>query len=511
MKFSEMTYTRPDPAASKQRLSALTAELKAAKSYEEARKVFLSQQGLMSHISTAATLASIRHSIDTRDEFYDGEEKFWNNFNPELEEYNQAWTAAMLESAFRADFEKEYGDLMFVNAEIALKTFSPAIIPELQQENDLTQEYEKLLASAQIPFEGKVYTLSQLSPFKTCADDEKRLAAWKAEGQWYKDNQAKFDELYDKLVKLRDAMGKKLGYEGYTTLGYYRMGRNCYTKDDVEKFREAVVKYLVPVADKVYREQAKRLGKLIVAHCEDNSLLRGGYIHDGAYARAHGHRGICSESEWRPIQRDLELVRETGCGYHVCHISTKESVALIRKAKAEGLNVTCETGPHYLVMDDSDLQEDGRFKMNPPLRDKSDREALLEGLADGTIDMIATDHAPHSAEEKGRGLEKSAMGIVGLETAFPLLYTYLVKPGVISMERLMELLHDAPCRRFNIPTDTGFTVFDLNDSYRVDPADFLSMGKATPFTGWEVQGRCLLTAAGETAVWYDADRLLKGE
>ncbi len=257
--------------------------------------------------------------------------------------------------------------------------------------------------------------------------------------------------------------------------------------------------------------EAKRLGKLIVAHCEDNSLLRGGYIHDGAYAKAHGHRGICSESEWRPIQRDLELVRETGCGYHVCHISTKESVDLIRKAKAEGLDVTCETGPHYLLLDDSCLQEDGCFKMNPPLRDKADREALLEGLADGTIDMIATDHAPHSAEEKGRGLEKSAMGIVGLETAFPLLYTELVKPGVISMERLMELLHDAPCRRFNIPTDTGFTVFDLNDSYRIDPADFLSMGKATPFTGWGVQGRCLLTAAGETAAWYDADRLLKGE
>ena len=257
--------------------------------------------------------------------------------------------------------------------------------------------------------------------------------------------------------------------------------------------------------------KAKQLGRLIVAHCEDNSLLHGGYIHDGAYARTHGHRGICSESEWRPIQRDLELVRETGCGYHVCHISTKESVDMIRKAKAEGLNVTCETGPHYLLLDDSCLQEDGCFKMNPPLRDKADREALLEGLADGTIDMIATDHAPHSAEEKGRGLEKSAMGIVGLETAFPLLYTELVEPGVISMERLMELLHDAPCRRFNIPTDTGFTVFDLNDTYRIDPADFLSMGKATPFTGWEVQGRCLLTAAGETAVWYDADRLLKGE
>ena len=257
--------------------------------------------------------------------------------------------------------------------------------------------------------------------------------------------------------------------------------------------------------------KAKQLGRLIVAHCEDNSLLHGGYIHDGAYARTHGHRGICSESEWRPIQRDLELVRETGCGYHVCHISTKESVDLIRKAKAEGLDVTCETGPHYLLLDDSCLQEDGCFKMNPPLWDKADREALLEGLADGTIDMIATDHAPHSAEEKGRGLEKSAMGIVGLETAFPLLYTELVEPGVISMERLMELLHDAPCRRFNIPTDTGFTVFDLNDTYRIDPADFLSMGKATPFTGWEVQGRCLLTAAGETAVWYDADRLLKGE
>jgi len=256
--------------------------------------------------------------------------------------------------------------------------------------------------------------------------------------------------------------------------------------------------------------EAKRLGKLIVAHCEDNSLLRGGYIHDGAYARAHGHRGICSESEWRPIQRDLELVRETGCGYHVCHISTKESVALIRKAKAEGLNVTCETGPHYLLLDDSCLQEDGRFKMNPPLRDKADREALLEGLADGTIDMIATDHAPHSAEEKGGGLEKSAMGIVGLETAFPLLYTYLVKPGVISFARLMELLHDAPCRRFGIAPATGFTVFDLNRTYPIDPAEFLSMGRATPFAGWSVQGRCLLTAMEGRAVWYDKT-LLEGE
>ena len=255
-------------------------------------------------------------------------------------------------------------------------------------------------------------------------------------------------------------------------------------------------------------QEAKRLGKLIVAHCEDNTLLHGGYIHDGAYARAHGHRGICSESEWRPIQRDLELVRETGCGYHVCHISTKESVALIRKAKAEGLNVTCETGPHYLLLDDAMLEEDGRFKMNPPLRDKADREALLEGLADGTIDM--TDHAPHSAEEKGRGLEKSAMGIVGLETAFPLLYTHLVKPGVISFARLMELLHDAPCRRFGIAPDTGFTVFDLNRTYPIDPAEFLSIGRATPFAGWSVQGRCLLTAMEGQAVWYDKT-LLEGE
>lgn len=261
--------------------------------------------------------------------------------------------------------------------------------------------------------------------------------------------------------------------------------------------------------------EAKRLGKLIVAHCEDNSLLRGGYIHDGAYAKAHGHRGICSESEWRPIQRDLELVRETGCGYHVCHISTKESVALIRRAKAEGLDVTCETAPHYLLMDETMLQEDGRFKMNPPLRSPADREALLEGLADGTIDMIATDHAPHSTEEKSRGLEKSAMGIVGLETAFPLLYTYLVKPGLLSFPRLMELLHDSPCRRFGLPQGeldgphADFTVFDLSASYPIDPADFLSQGKATPFTGWPVQARCLLTVCNGRLVWQDSDLFSK--
>ena len=261
--------------------------------------------------------------------------------------------------------------------------------------------------------------------------------------------------------------------------------------------------------------KAKRLGKIIAAHCEDNSLLHGGYIHDGAYARTHGHRGICSESEWGQIRRDLELVRQTGCGYHVCHISTKESVALIRRAKAEGLDVTCETAPHYLLMDETMLQEDGRFKMNPPLRSPADREALLEGLADGTIDMIATDHAPHSAEEKSRGLEKSAMGIVGLETAFPLLYTYLVKPGLLSFPRLMELLHDAPCRRFGLPQGemdgphADFTVFDLSASHPIDPADFLSQGKATPFTGWPVQARCLLTVCNGRLVWQDGDLFSK--
>lgn len=240
-------------------------------------------------------------------------------------------------------------------------------------------------------------------------------------------------------------------------------------------------------------EIAAALGKPIVAHCEDNTLLRGGYIHDGAYARAHGHRGICSESEWGQIQRDLELVRRTGCAYHVCHISTKESVALIRRAKAEGLNVTCETGPHYLVMDDSSLQEDGRFKMNPPLRGREDRDALVAGLQDGTIDMIATDHAPHSVQEKARGLERSAFGIVGLETAFPVLYTCLVREGLISLEKLVELLCVNPRRRFGLPLGCDYSVWDLGQSYVVDPERFLSQGRATPFAGWRLTGRNLAT------------------
>ncbi|MBE7000688.1 MAG: dihydroorotase [Ruminococcaceae bacterium] len=239
--------------------------------------------------------------------------------------------------------------------------------------------------------------------------------------------------------------------------------------------------------------EAKRLGKIIAAHCEDNSLLHGGYIHKGDYAEKHGHRGISSESEYAQIARDLKLVEETGVSYHVCHISTKESVELIREAKKKGLDVTCETGPHYLVMDDSDLGEEGRFKMNPPLRSKADREALLAGLLDGTIDMIATDHAPHSVEEKAKGLEKSAFGVVGIETAFPVLYTDLVKPGILSMERLLDALVYAPRRRFGLALGEDYTVWDLNAEYAIDPESFLSMGKATPFAGKKVAGRCVLT------------------
>ena len=247
--------------------------------------------------------------------------------------------------------------------------------------------------------------------------------------------------------------------------------------------------------------RAKALDKVIVAHCEVNELLRGGYIHDGEYAKAHGHRGICSESEWAQIARDLELVKEIGCKYHVCHISTKESVEIIRKAKAEGVDVTCETGPHYLVMDDSQLEENGWFKMNPPIRGKEDKEALLAGLLDGTIDMIATDHAPHSLEEKSRGLEKSAFGIVGIETAFPALYTLLVKPGILSMERLKEVLVTKPRERFGIPMGECFSVWDLNAQETVDPDKFLSKGKATPFAGWTLYGKCMLTVCDGKVVY----------
>ena len=252
--------------------------------------------------------------------------------------------------------------------------------------------------------------------------------------------------------------------------------------------------------------KAKRLGKIIAAHCEDNSLLFGGYIHDGEYARMHGHRGISSASEYKQIERDLRLAEETGCAYHVCHISTKESVELIRQAKARGVDVTCETAPHYLVLCDEDMQEDGRFKMNPPLRSLEDKQALIEGIKDGTIDMIATDHAPHSAEEKGRGLEKSLMGVVGLETAFPVLYTELVMKNIITLDRLVELMSFKPKERFGIDTNNDFAVFDISEAYKIDPENFLSMGRATPFAGREVFGRCLLTVHNGKVVYKAENR-----
>lgn len=253
--------------------------------------------------------------------------------------------------------------------------------------------------------------------------------------------------------------------------------------------------------------RAKALGKLIVAHCEDESLVGGGYIHDGAYARAHGHRGNPSASEWKQVERDLKLVEETGCAYHVCHVSTKESVELIRQAKARGLDVTCETAPHYLVFNDTMLQEEGRFKMNPPIRSEADRQALLAGIQDGTVDMIATDHAPHAPEEKAGGLEKSLNGIVGLETAFPVLYTHLVRPGILSLETLIDLMHTNPARRFGIgaPLEEGapadLTVFDLDAQYTIRPEDFLSQGKSSPFAGERVFGKCLLTLSDGEIAW----------
>ena len=255
--------------------------------------------------------------------------------------------------------------------------------------------------------------------------------------------------------------------------------------------------------------QCRCLGKILAAHCEDNSLLHGGYIHDGAYARAHGHRGICSESEWGPIARDLRLAEQTGCAYHVCHVSTKESVALIRAAKRRGVDVTCETAPHYLTFTDEDLQEDGRFKMNPPLRAREDRDALIEGLLDGTIDMLVTDHAPHSREEKARGLDKSAMGVVGLETSFAASYTALVQTGILPLGKLVDLMHGAPMRRFGCGTELAegqpadLTAFDLTKTYTVDPETFLTMGRATPFAGRALTGVCKLTMIGGEPVWKE--------
>lgn len=258
-------------------------------------------------------------------------------------------------------------------------------------------------------------------------------------------------------------------------------------------------------------EKAKSLGKVIAAHCEVESLLNGGYIHDGRYAKANGHRGISSESEWREIERDIELAAKTGCAFHVCHVSTKESVELIRQGKKSGVDVTAETAPHYLVMCEDDLKEEGRFKMNPPLRALEDKEALIEGIKDGTLDMIATDHAPHSDEEKSRGLARSPFGIVGLETAFAVLYTKLVLQNVITLDKLIDLMAIAPRERFGLAipsyneTNGSFTVFDLNASYKVDPKEFLSKGHATPFEGFELYGKCIKTVCTGKTV-YDISR-----
>ena len=242
-------------------------------------------------------------------------------------------------------------------------------------------------------------------------------------------------------------------------------------------------------------------GSMVVEHCEVNSLLRGGYIHDGLYARTHGHKGICSESEWKEVKRNIRLSEETGCRLHICHISTKESVQLVREAKARGVRVTAETAPHYLLLNEEMLQEDGRWKMNPPIRSVADQMALLKGVQDGTIDVIATDHAPHSEEEKSRGLEQSAFGIVGIETAFPLMYTYLVKTGMISMERLVELMSTRARNIIGLPQGESWATFDLDAHYTIDPEQFLSKGHSTPFAGWEVWGRCIKNEYKGTVVY----------
>lgn len=299
----------------------------------------------------------------------------------------------------------------------------------------------------------------------------------------------------DAAVRVHPYAAITVGEKGETLTNMKALAPYCIAFSDDGKgvqsenmMREAMIK-------------AKALGKIIAAHCEDNSLLCGGYIHKGEYARLHGHKGICAESEWKPIERDLRLAKETGCKYHVCHISCKESVELIRKAKAEGVDVTCETAPHYLIFNDMDLKESGNFKMNPPIRSEEDRQALIKGLQDGTIDMIATDHAPHSSEEKSRGLENSLMGIVGLETAFPVMYTYLVKKGIITLERLIELMAINPRRRFGLEETDDICVYDLQSEYIINPCEFKSKGKSTPFDGMTVSGKNLLTICGGKAVW----------
>ena len=314
----------------------------------------------------------------------------------------------------------------------------------------------------------------------------------------------------DSMEHLREQLDliEKSSVIGVHPYGAITVGQKGERLADLEEMADHVIAFSDDGRgvqdDSMMREamqRARALGKMIVAHCEVNDLLRGGYIHDGEYAKAHGHRGICSESEWRQIERDLKLADEIGCAYHVCHISTKESVELIREAKKSGVNVTCETGPHYLILTDMDLQEHGRFKMNPPLRSEADKQALIEGIVDGTIDMIATDHAPHSAEEKGKGLEKSAFGITGIETALPLMNTYMVKTGIITLDKLTELLVYNPRERFGLPNGDSFSVWKLDEEYTVDPAEFISMGKATPFEGTRVFGKCYGTVANGKVVY----------
>ena len=285
----------------------------------------------------------------------------------------------------------------------------------------------------------------------------------------------------------------------------YRIGTDEQKSVFDRKFRY----HLGEALDVEAMRRAAKAGRPVVAHCEVDDLLRGGYIHDGEYCRAHGHKGICSESEWKQVERDIALAEKTGCQYHVCHVSTKESVELVRRAKARGVRVSCETAPHYLLLCDEDLQEDGRFKMNPPLRSREDRAALIAGVADGTIEVIATDHAPHTAEEKSRGLAGSAMGIVGLECAFPLMYKYMVLPGTLTLEKLVALMSDNPRRIFglggglNVGGEADFTVLALGAQYEIDPAAFLSKGRATPFAGWPVQGRAVLTVVGGREAYRD--------
>lgn len=299
----------------------------------------------------------------------------------------------------------------------------------------------------------------------------------------------------------------------YATISSKRAGRELA---DIEALRSLSVGYSDDgngiQTEELMRKAMQRISAvdgIIAAHCEDDSLLHAGYIHDGEYARANGHKGICSESEWGPIERDVKLAQEESCRYHVCHISTKESVAIIRKAKENCEHISCETAPHYLILCDGDLQEDGRFKMNPPLRGAEDREALIEGIKDGTIEVIATDHAPHTAEEKSRGLKYSAMGIVGIETSFALCYTHLVRKGVITIERLIALMSENPRRIFRlggamrVGERADIAVFDINTPYVIDSSEFLSMGKATPFEGEEVYGRCMLTLFGGEKVWFE--------